>query len=116
MKPEDNKIDQKNKNKVYDIKQISNLIGVPIIIHDFQDLNKYNPKEENSLYDLNSIHLSFDDKNEEFVILKFIEGQVKSINYDLLNLKIYPMFEDVLPEWIKTFADVSGLANFIYNA
>jgi hypothetical protein len=35
MKPEDNKIDQKNKNKVYDIKEISNLIGVPIIIHDF---------------------------------------------------------------------------------
>ena len=79
-------------------------------------MNKYNPKEEVALYDLNSIHLSFDDKNEEFVILKFIEGQVKSINYDLLNLKIYPIFEDVLPEWIKTFADVSGLANFIYNA
>ena len=67
------------------------MINIPIIIHDFLDLNKYNP--DIALNDSNSIHLSFDYKNDEFVILKFIEGQVKSINYDLLNLKIYPKYE-----------------------
>ena len=34
-KPEDKKVDQRNKKIVYDIEEISNLIGIPIIIHDF---------------------------------------------------------------------------------